>query len=211
MDTQAKIIDATEVLGCISSDETEQIAHIEWRGLDVVVRRRLSFVRMMGMVNNIVQSCFDINDGTYLPEVCDFVFRCAVIDSYTNIVLPDDNEDKYKIVYDTDICAVVATAIDDDQLRMISDSVEQKVDYLVESTTQHMRRDIEKAYEALEDILHKISGAFDWIDKDTMVSLVNALGESKFDEEKLIDAIISRTSHEDSNSPNDDLIKDSDA
>lgn len=193
MEDELKVIASEEVLNAITDDEKDLFAHIEWRGLDITVQRRLSFVGMMTTVDNIVQSCFNISDGMYLPEVCDFVFRCAVIDSYTNISLPDSNEDKYSILYDTDLCAAVSAAIDDEQLRNISDAVEEKIDYYVTSSAQNLRRQIESAYNTLEGLLGKLSDAFDWIDKDTFATLIGALGESKFDEEKLVDAFLTKT------------------
>ena len=192
MDQQIMI--ASEDVGTIMENGNTKNAlnetgtNITWCGYDVAVKRFLSFTEMMKFVKGVVDGCFATDGGSYIPEVRDMYFRCSIVEFYTNIKLPDPIEEKNQIVYGTNIIDLILQNIDMGQFRAIMDSIEKKVDYLVDT---NLKRVEDKAEAFLGEIIEQceeLSKAFSGVDAKEMAAFIKSVTEMNFDEKAVISA-----------------------
>lgn len=169
---------------------------VEWLGYTICVKRFLDFSDMMGFVNGVVAGCFAKSDNSYLPEARDLFFRCNIVAYYTNVELPDDLEEKNRLVYGTNIIETVLRNVDIGQFQAIMDSIDKKVTNLVDINVKQINDEAELIYEQMTTLFGKLEETFSGIDKETMTALAQAAAGTTFDEKKLVDAVIAARAEE---------------
>lgn len=179
----------------ISSEELAEIAgknggEVEWAGRTIYVKQFLAFEDMMAFVDGVSSGCFAKSDGSYMPEARDFLFRCHIVDNYTNIELPDAIEEKNRLLYGTNIIEVIIRNIDRGQFQAIIDAIEKNVAYAVDMNVKQFNDNVEKIYGEITKLYEQLTSVFEGIDKDTMTAIAQAVAGTTFDEKKLVDAVI---------------------
>ena len=53
---------------------------ITWHDIEVTITKTLPLKDVIGMVNDVVESCFAMEDGDFLPEIRDFAIKSAVLE-----------------------------------------------------------------------------------------------------------------------------------
>ena len=81
------------------TDEYVNEEVLEWNGLEITIKKTLSFSDMMKFVDSVAKSCFVQGSGDYAPEIFDFALRSNVLDTYANFTMPRDLEKQYAMVY----------------------------------------------------------------------------------------------------------------
>ena len=162
---------------------------IVWNGNTLTVSRRLTFAEMLGFVKNVVELCFSEADE-YLPEVQDFALRSSVIQYYGRIALPPDIEQKYTLVYDTDLCKVIMDNIDKEQFNAMLDAISMKIRYRAQANIEELRRNMNDMIRRFEELEYNIASIFTGIDGDTMRSVADAVSSGAFDMEKLVTEVL---------------------
>ena len=105
-----------------AADLHDDFKHVEWRGVEFIVRPMLSLAESTMFVNSVVDSCCHKETMTFVPEVFAFAIRVNTILRYTNINLPKDAETQYKIVFQTDLFDCVRENINIEQYDSIVDA-----------------------------------------------------------------------------------------
>lgn len=105
----------------------KQYKKIPWHDTFVYVKSIIPFSEMIGMVEYIVNSCLS-KDGLFMPEFLDFSLRVCVLNYYSLVELPESIEDKFYIVYQSDIYDTVIKHINKGQIESIKNSVNMCVD-----------------------------------------------------------------------------------
>ena len=164
-------------------------ATIVWNDNTLTVYRRLTFAEMLGFVKNVVELCFSEADE-YLPEVQDFALRSSVIQYYGRIALPPDIEQKYTLVYDTDLCKVIMDNIDKEQFNAMLDAISMKIRYRAQANIEELRRNMNDMIRRFEELEYNIASIFTGIDGDTMRSVADAVSSGAFDMEKLVTEVL---------------------
>lgn len=82
------------VMDKIIKEHFENTTTEQWYGIEVQIKKTLSFTEMMEFVNDVVLSCFQ-EDGGFVPEVMDFAIRSNILSKYANFSLPDKLEHRY--------------------------------------------------------------------------------------------------------------------
>lgn len=174
---------------------------INWCGYEVSVKRFVSLADTMHFVDGVVSGCFAEADGDYMPEVRDFFFRCSLVEFYTNVSLPENVEEKNAIVYGTDIVDLVMQNIDKGQLRAIMDSIEKKVNYLVNTNIKKLEDEVSGVVEKvvpmfgqLQEIISDVNGdelsrfihVVSAMSADDKMRIVQAIDEASKQEKKQI-------------------------
>lgn len=70
---------------------------------EVTVKPRLDATEMAIMVNSVVREVFDPVDNSYNPEIYDLCLRKAVIEAYTNVIVPENLDKAYELIYGADL------------------------------------------------------------------------------------------------------------
>lgn len=133
---------------------------------EFVVKRRLNAAEMSDIVETVCDGVVDTETGTYHPELKDYFLRVAVIKTYTNIDLPD-NDKCWNLVYGTPVFARVVghenrpvifegreyddRMIDVEQYEQILTAIDQKIAYAI-------TRDLVSEGESIKSVLENNVG-----------------------------------------------------
>lgn len=116
------------------------------------VRHRLSASDAANIVATVCDGVVDSATGSYRPELKDYFLRVAVLKTYTNITLPEDDR-RWDLVYGTPVFAMVAghdkrpvtfngweyddnEVIDVEQYEQIVAAIDKKVAYSIRKSEQ---------------------------------------------------------------------------
>ncbi len=94
-----------------------------WHGIAVSVRTLLPIREVTLFINSVMDSCYDTEHDNFVPEMMDFAFRVNVVTRYACVDLPLDIEDKYEVLYNTDIFDTIAAAVNNSQLQSIRETI----------------------------------------------------------------------------------------
>ncbi len=184
---KTKRVSITSLEKIIKGNEN-QTQTVEWNGLEVTIKKDLSFRETLTFVDSVTKSCFENSSNAYLPEVKMFAIKCCVLEMYANFTLPDNVERKYDLVYNTDAFDMVLQYIDMRQLNEIVDAISDKVDNLAQANIEAVNRQMNELYSAFNTLQERLGSIFNNIDPKDISALVGAISNSHIDEEKLVHA-----------------------
>lgn len=115
--------------------------------VEIKVKRRLNMDDVTKLVSEVCEGVFDTNQKIYRPELQDFYLRKAVLEGYTNLDLPQ-NEECWELVYGTPVFAMVTghdkrpvifngreyddnLVIDTEQYEQIINAINLKISYVL--------------------------------------------------------------------------------
>ena len=205
MVTKVKRISINALEKAISEHIGDSAVTKEWNGLQIVIKHRLCLKEMLAFVDGIVESCFDEN-GKYLPEIYDFATRCSVLESYANLSLPKNVEDKYQLVYAFNGYEMIMSEIDRTQFDAMLIAIKEKINHIASAKIESITTQVNDLYASVSSLEERVGDLFSGIDKDTMKNLVLAMSDSKLDEEKLMRAYM-KAKNDDENAGNDPVLK----
>lgn len=114
----------------ISADLLSRAANIDvltkvirWHGLSITVRQMIPFKEVSQLINSVMSNCIIEDGGIFVPEAMDFAMRVNVILRYTNVELPSDIEEQYRIVYGSGLYEEIEAVINQSQIRAIKDTL----------------------------------------------------------------------------------------
>lgn len=163
---------------------------IEWHGIELIIKRTLSFSEMMTFVNKVVQTCFSEEDGTYLPEVRDFMINSCVLEMYGNFAIPSNIEHLYSLIYCSDAVQTVLGNVNRFQFDEIVDAIDRKIEYLAQSHIDTITKQAEALYASVENLQQQLADVFSGVKAEDMKKMIGAISNSQIDEEKLVAAYI---------------------
>lgn len=177
--------------------EYQPVTEVEWRGLTFQVKHHLSLADMMEFTSSVVNSCFVVGSGEYIPEVKDFTTRCAILEYYAGIKLPRNIEAKCDLVYSSDIISCIVQHVDGAQFNSMCAAIDKKIDNIAQSNIEALNKQIEEVVAGFKDLETKLSDIFSGIDNDTISKVAGAIADGSFDENKLVEAFNKNTEHKD--------------
>ena len=117
-------IDGDEILEKI--DAEYRVTQVPWNGMQILVRSYIGMDEMTELTDLVVGMIFV--DGASYSELMDYFFRCAVLAFYTNIMMPSDEDSKFKIIYGTDLYETVKKYIHSGQIESMSSAIKMRID-----------------------------------------------------------------------------------
>lgn len=166
---------------------SEPVETVDWNGVEITIKKSLSFREVIEFVDSVTKSCFT-DTGTYLPEVKVFAIKCCVLEMYANFALPSNVEHKYDLVYNTDAFDVVIQHINMKQLNEIVDAISDKVDTIAQANIESINAQMNEIYLAFDNLHKQINDIFADINAEDVSKFIGAISDSKLDEAKLIQA-----------------------
>lgn len=108
----------------ITAREIKQIAatfyekekYIMWHGKRIKITPLLLFKDVFSFVGSVMSHISRTNGDGLIMEPVDFCFKVEVLSRYANITLPDDIEERYRIIYGSDLYRSVVENINHEQL-----------------------------------------------------------------------------------------------
>lgn len=113
-----KTITAREIKQ-IASTFYEQPKYVMWHGKRIKINPLLSFEEFVSLIDEIFKRCVDNGSGRLILETVDFVFKVEFLKKYCSIVLPENVEDQYKIIYGSDLIELCFDQVNHEQLANI--------------------------------------------------------------------------------------------
>lgn len=99
-------------------------------GMTLEIRKFLEMPEYMSVVQSIAETVFDFEDSEFKPEICEFITRLYVLRAYAGIQMNEKDITKaFRVLMGTDLYFQVAGYIDEEQLNMIIDAAEQRIEY----------------------------------------------------------------------------------
>lgn len=160
-----------------------------WYDIEVKMCRNIPFTETLAFADDVAKSCFQQN-GAYVPEVLDFAIKSNIISRYTNISLPDNLDHRYEILYNTDLVSFVCGHINMDQVQEITTAIKRKLSYMCETNTVAIQSRLNDLVKSFDDMEKKAADMFKGLTPDDMTRLVNAIGDTGFSEEKVVEAYL---------------------
>lgn len=96
---------------------------IIWHGIAVTVRTLLPIQEVSMIINSVMDACYDQTHDVFMPEMKDFAFRANVVSHYACVDFPNDIEEQYSILYNTDIFDTVVAAVNPAQIESIRETL----------------------------------------------------------------------------------------
>lgn len=121
MKKETKFVPADKVLRYVPSDDQRRV--VMWHGVQIYIRRFISFRESVEFVNYVL----DISKNGLREEMVDFAFRANVIMTYTNIELPNDLDEQYRLLYAGDLYGFILKNINEEQIASIKYAVELRI------------------------------------------------------------------------------------
>lgn len=144
---------------------------------DIVLKvtRWLGLEKMLTFINNVVSTCFNDN-GDYMPQVHEFVFRVNVLNMYTNLTMPKDINKQYDLCYRTDAYGLVYEHISGEQIQDIRDAIDKSIAYRI---SQKKFEKINQSADIKNSILESVNSlavglkdVLDGVDQQTLLTVL---------------------------------------
>ena len=174
-----------ELLEQVTADVYMPVATDNWNGLELEVRRYISFSEMLEFVEFVTDMCFT-SDNTYMPEVRDYAIRVFVISRYTNIELPEDTDKRYELLYGTDIMRAVLQLVDAQQINEIVAAIDTKINYITETNIEAFQRQVQNLTNIVNEFGQTFEGMLKDSDPEVLAKFIDAVANNGMDEEKLV-------------------------
>lgn len=175
----------------IAKENFNNEVDVEWCGEKVHIRETIDFKSMMTFINDIVGTVF-LDSGDFVPEAIDGIVRICAIRYYSNINLPDDFLEQYRLVYETDAFDVVYEHVNKAQFDEIVRSANRKIQYICETKVFAFTETMEKLIDSFENISEKMTDLFDGIDNIDMKNVSEAIENGVIDEDVIVGAYINQ-------------------
>lgn len=181
----------------IMRETSTPIETVEWNGVEITIRKTLSFRDVLGFVDSVTKSCFTSDTGTYLPEVKVFAIKCCVLEMYANFALPSNVEHKYDLVYNTDAFDVVIQHINMKQFNEIVDAISEKVENIAQANIEAINSQMNEIYSAFDTLQKQVSDMFSGVNSEDMSKFIGAVSGEQFDEAKIVEAYMKQRKEKD--------------
>ena len=164
----------------------------DWYGVEVAVKKTLSFKEVLEFVDSVTKSCFSSEDGAYIPEVKDFAVKTCILEKYANFTLPNNVEHKYELIYQTNAIEEVLHRVNGQQFNEIMCAVNDKINHLAQANIEAVNRQMTELYTAFDNLQKQLEGMFSGVNPEDFTKLLGAFGDGGIDEAKLVEAFKSK-------------------
>lgn len=175
----------------IKENVAPNVSTEEWCGLEVTITNTISLKDMMSLVAEVADNCF-MDDGRYIPEVMQPLLDCGVVERYTNINLPGSLEARYDLVMRSGILDFILPKINSNQYNDIVVAVRDRIDYMCDTNVTEFRNSLTEMVNSMSMLQEKTAELFGNINPEEVHSLLDAFGDSKAVEERVVDAYIEK-------------------
>jgi|GEM_PF-3420992 len=167
-------------------------------GLQVKVKPILTFADTIGFTSEAVRSIIDEVDENVAYELYDFIIKSLTLKYFTNISLPNDINEQYQLVYETQLFNNVVQAIDDKFYTNLIKAVNNKIQFELQKIQNHIKVKSDLYISQIKDEVQKMLNVYNTIaelyqntDPDMVNTLIPKLVNlPKLDEKEIVKAVI---------------------
>lgn len=163
----------------------------EWNGINIEIKPVLTLTEMSRFITEVILYCFTGENKSFVPEYKDIAIKMCVIKYYTDLSMPEDVTDEFiKSLYKCDIVDRIIEEVNNQQFRVIIDSINKKMDYILKRTGTYTESKLAEFIEIVIKLVTDFSDKFDDVDSGKLIELANAVSNNKIDEGKIVAAIM---------------------
>lgn len=158
--------------------------------VNIEIIKSISLQNMIEFVENVAESCVDMESGEYTPQVRDFAIKRELLTKYANFTMPNNIEKQYEFIYGSNVVDVVLQNINQLQFQEIVSSIDRKVKFMLDCVTSISASNTVKLLNKLDSIAEQNTAMFDSLQGEDIASVfsnINAI--ANMDEEKLARAV----------------------
>lgn len=158
--------------------------------VNIEITKSISLQNMIEFVENVAESCVDMESGEYTPQVRDFAIKRELLTKYANFTMPNNIEKQYEFIYGSNVVDVVLQNINQLQFQEIVSSIDRKVKFMLDCVTSISASNTVKLLNKLDSIAEQNTAMFDSLQGEDIASVfsnINAI--ANMDEEKLARAV----------------------
>lgn len=146
---------------------------VNWNGKIMTVKQYIDFTDFIKLVQIAADSCFS-EDGYYLPQNKDYIMRVALLSYFTDVNLPENNEKRYRHVYDTDIFDKFMENANQIAIRRVIITVDEIINERVRATHSSAT-----ALNLIFKALNSITEIFDGVSKEDIDNFIKKENETE--------------------------------
>ena len=163
----------------------------EFHGQEIVIKKLADLKDMMDAVEVVSDGCF-ADDGTYMPELLDFMMRTTTFELYTNIRLPKNPEHLCRMLYCDELWNLITRNISTDQTIAMHEAVLERIDARNNANRALFEAEIQKAVASMQSIGEQFEALMKDVSPEDIKALVGAIGKNGIDEEKLVQTVVEK-------------------
>ena len=169
-------------------NNTEEPEKISVGDVTIEVKKRLDMKQSLQFVQDIVSTCFDEEEATYIPEIFDAAIRIGTLMHYAGFDVPKDAGKAFSVVYDTDIFDRILAIIDKKQFEELITGAKRKMAFKRDLLATTAAQKVMELLAVVEDIGKKSADAVKNFNTEDLQSAMKEIRE-KLNAQKEADEI----------------------
>ncbi|MGN1154788.1 MAG: hypothetical protein ACI4TK_01280 [Agathobacter sp.] len=178
----------------------DNIVYIPLEGLEDVsieVTKTISLRDVVEFVENVAESCVDLESGEYTPQVRDFAIKKELLTRYANFTMPQNIGKQYEFIYNSNIVDTVIQNINQLQFQEIVASIDRKIKFMLDCITSIAASNTVKLLDKLETVAEQNSSMFDSLGGDDLAGVFKDISTIANMNEESIARAVHKTKMED--------------
>lgn len=131
----------TEMIEALVEKRKNTTHTVQWDGGEMTVKETVGLSDIIAIAHNVAENCFD-TEGEYFPEAKDVVMWSEIVSRYTDLELAPDINAQNDLFTHTDILDKLREFINIEQLGMIRDAIDERIQNMIAAGNNIMARDI---------------------------------------------------------------------
>ena len=131
----------TEMIEALVEKRKNTTYTVQWDGGEMTVKETVGLSDIIAIAHNVAENCFD-TEGEYFPEAKDTVMWSEIVSRYTDLELAPDINAQNDLFTHTDILDKLREFINIEQLGMIRDAIDERIQNMIAAGNNIMARDI---------------------------------------------------------------------
>ena len=169
----------------------ERESTVEWNGLEIRVRRRISYEEYAAASVAVTNACFN-TEGEYVPEAKEVSLRLIVLALYTNLSIPLNIDKRYEMACFSGVYDAVLSAVDGRQVAQIDNAVNERIHIRTQAAVDAVIRQANAVAEAVQNMGDKFEAQFaailEGVTPEDMNRVIRGIADGEVDEEKVVEA-----------------------
>lgn len=150
----------------------------KFKGMKFQVKKYLSVDEAIYFATEVIDGSFI--DGEYNPLLKEISIRLAIVGYYTNIQLPES--DYYDILYADGFMDAICKHIDDEQFYELIFSIDDKIEYMVQTEIGALERKLKP----ISDMLNDLSKMTETLSPEDIEAFAAAVSSGDFSEGAIV-------------------------
>lgn len=187
---EVKIISAKDIIEAAAQHQ-DAVEVIDFHGIEIEVSKMIPVESATAIIHAVVEASFSEETGEYLPESRLLATRTGILAAYTNIDIPEDQEELAILVYNTGLFEMVEGVLSNSlQYYDIINAIQDRCSVRVDVNRKEFEHELNTAVSLIGEIIDSVKGLFGGVSQEDLQNLMQAIDSNGIDEEALVSAVV---------------------